>query len=152
MALALTVVVGSALLFSSSDFPVYPAGLKAHYAPAAIINFVRPGLVLKIESANIANDGMITVQFKLTDPMTLPLDRAGITTPGPISTRFVIGSIPAGQTQYVSYISRVVTGTTGMKATQATSDSGGTYQQVGDVKTPFSDVEAALRAVKEVRG
>jgi OmcA/MtrC family decaheme c-type cytochrome len=132
VALALTVVVGSALLFSSSDFPVYPAGLKAHYAPAAIINFVRPGLVLKIESANIANDGTITVQFKLTDPMTLPLDRAGITTPGPISTRFVIGSIPAGQTQYVSYISRVVTGTTGMKATQATSDSGGTYQQVGD--------------------
>jgi len=42
----------------------------------------------------------------------------------------VIGSIPEGQTQYVSYISRSVTGTNGVKATQATSDSGGTYQQV----------------------
>jgi OmcA/MtrC family decaheme c-type cytochrome len=132
VALALTVVVGSALLFSSSDFPVYPAGLKAHYASASVINFVRPGLVLKIEAANIANDGTITVKFKLTDPMTLPLDIAGITTPGPISTRFVIGSIPAGQTQYLSYISRVVTGANGVKATQATSDSGGTYQQVAD--------------------
>ncbi len=132
VALGLTVVVGSALLFSSSDFPVYPAGLKAHYASAAVINFVRPGLVLKIEAANIANDGTITVKFKVTDPMTLPLDIAGITTPGPISTKFVIGSIPAGQTEYVSYISRSVTGTSGVKATQATSDSGGTYQQVAD--------------------
>ncbi|HXN45211.1 MAG TPA: hypothetical protein VN893_01130, partial [Bryobacteraceae bacterium] len=108
--LALTVVVGSALLFSSSDFPVYPAGLKAHYASAAVINFVRPGLVLKIESANIANDGTITVKFTVADPMTLPLDIAGITTPGAISTRFVIGAIPEGQEQYVSYISRTATG------------------------------------------
>ena len=152
--LALTVVVGSALLFSSSDFPVYNAGLKAHFAPAAIINFVRPGLVVKIETASIANDGTITVKFLLTDPMTLPLDRAGITTPGAISTRFVIGSIPAGQEQYVSYISRVVTGTNGVKATQATSDSGGTYQQVGNgeyvytfgYKIPM--VQSSLRPVR----
>ncbi len=130
--LALTVVVGSALLFSSSDVPVYDASVKAHYASAAVVNFVRPGLVLTIEGANIANDGTITVKFLLTDPMTLPLDRAGITTPGPISTKFVIGTIPAGQTQYVSYLSRVVTGTSGAQAIQATSDSGGTYQQTGN--------------------
>ncbi len=153
--LALTVVVGSALLFSSSDFPIYPAGLKAHYASAAVINFVRPGLVLKIEAANIANDGTITVKFTVADPMTLPLDIAGITTPGPISTRFVIGSIPQGQTQYVSYISRTVTGTNGVKATQATSDSGGTYQQVnpGEYIYTFGyKIPMAKSAIRTISG
>jgi OmcA/MtrC family decaheme c-type cytochrome len=130
--LALTVVVGSALLFSSSDFPAYNATQKAYYADAAVINFVRPGLVAKIETAAIANDGTITVKFRLSDPMTLPLDIAGITTPGPISTKFVIGTIPAGQEQYVSYLTRTATAASGVQATQATSDSGGTYQQVGD--------------------
>jgi OmcA/MtrC family decaheme c-type cytochrome len=124
-------VVGSALLFSS-DTPAYNATQKAYYANAALINFVRPGLVAKIEAANIADDGTITVKFKLTDPMTLPLDREGITTPGPISTRFVIGSIPAGQTQYVSYLTKTATAANGATATQATYDSGGTYQQVAD--------------------
>ncbi len=131
LTLALTVVVGSALLFSSS-VPVYNATEKAYYADAAVVNFVRPGLVVTMESANIGSDGTITVKFKLADPMTLPLDIAGITTPGPISTKFVIGMIPAGQTQYSSYLVKTATAASGAQATQPTSDSGGTYQQVGD--------------------
>ena len=151
LVLALTVVVGSALLFSSSDPPVYPAGVKANYADPAVINFVRPGLVVTIESANIANDGTITVQFKLTDPMTLPLDIAGITTPGPISTKFVIGTIPAGQTQYVSYLTKTQTAPSGVTATQATSDSGGTYTQVGDGEYVYTFKYKIPVAVSSVR-
>jgi OmcA/MtrC family decaheme c-type cytochrome len=132
LVLALTLVVGSALLFSSDDKPAFTAADRAFYADANLINFVRPGLVVKIESASIADDGTIKVQFKLTDPKTLPLDREGITTPGPISTRFVVATIPSGQRQYVSYIARTVTAPSGAQATQATSDSGGTYAQVGD--------------------
>src|SRR5258708_4226714 len=40
---------------------------KAFFAVPAVVNFVRPGLVLKIESVNIASDGTILAQFKLTD-------------------------------------------------------------------------------------
>ena len=45
---------------------------------------VRPGLVFKIVSANIAQDGTISVDYKVSDPKGLPLDTAGITTPGAV--------------------------------------------------------------------
>ena len=106
--LALTFVVGSAVLLSSSDKPAFTAMDKAFYADANAINFVRPGLALKVQSASIADDGTIKAQIKLTDPKGLPLDREGITTPGAISTRFVVGFIPNGQKQYISYITRQV--------------------------------------------
>ncbi len=131
--LALTFVVGSAVLLSSSDKPAFTAMDKAFYADANAINFVRPGLALKVQSASIADDGTIKAQIKLTDPKGLPLDREGITTPGAISTRFVVGFIPNGQRQYISYITRQATSTiTNHTATQATSDSGGTFTKDAD--------------------
>jgi OmcA/MtrC family decaheme c-type cytochrome len=106
---------------------------KAFYADAQAINFVRPGLAIKIQSASISNDGTIKAQIKLTDPKGLPLDREGITTPGAISTRFVVGNIPNGQKQYVSYITRQASSTiTNHTATQATYDSGGTFTKDSD--------------------
>ena len=39
------------------------------------INFIRPGVVVKIVSASIAKDGTITARVNLTDPKGLPLDR-----------------------------------------------------------------------------
>ena len=133
LTLALVVVIGSAVLLSSSDKPAFTAGDKAYYADQNLINFVRPGLVLKILSAEIGADGAIKTRFKLTDPKDLPLDREGIATPGAVSVRFVVGYIPKGQTQYLSYITRSVTSTlTKITATQATSDSGGTFGKVGE--------------------
>jgi OmcA/MtrC family decaheme c-type cytochrome len=126
--LALTFVAGSAVLLSSSDKPAFTTMDKAFYADASAINFIRPGLILKIQSASIADDGTIKAQIKVTDPKGLPLDREGVTTPGAISTRFVIGVIPSGQRQYISYITRRVTSTiSNLTATQATYDSGGTF-------------------------
>jgi hypothetical protein len=47
-----------------------------------MVNFVRPGLVMEVVSAEIASDGTAKARLKFTDPMGLPLDREGITTPG----------------------------------------------------------------------
>ena len=48
LVLALTLVVGSALLFSSTDKPAFTVRDKAFYADSNLVNFVRPGLVVKI--------------------------------------------------------------------------------------------------------
>src|SRR6266568_9252286 len=103
---ALVLTGGSALLISASK-PASSPHEKAYYASA--INFVRPGLVTKILSADIAADGTIRVRFRITDPQGLPLDRAGVDTPGVVATSFVGATIPAGQTQYVSYTTRLQT-------------------------------------------
>ena len=104
---------------------------KAYYADPATINFVRPGLTMTIASANIASDGTISVDYKLTDPKGLPLDRAGVQTPGAVSVSFIAAYIPNGQEQYVSYTTRAQTSPiTKVTAIQAGADSGGTTQTV----------------------
>ncbi len=130
---ALAAVVGSAVLLSSSDTPVYTLSDKAYYADPKLVNFVRPGLTIKILSASIEADGTIKARFRLTDPRGLPLDREGITTPGGISVRLMAAYIPKGQKQYVAYNTRVQTSPiTRVSATQASFDTGGTFTKVGD--------------------
>src|SRR3954451_16389512 len=96
---------------------------KAFYADPRVVAFVRPGLLIKITSAAIAPDGTITVNFSLTDPKGLPLDRAGVQTPGPISVTFIAAHIPAGQTQYVDYVTRTQTGAVYVTVTEAASEN-----------------------------
>src|SRR5262249_54766364 len=113
--------------------PVFSPNERAYYASASVVNFVRPGLVLKILSAEIAADGTIRVRFRITDPQGLPLDRLGVETPGAIATSFVAGSIPNGQTQYFAYTTRVQTSPiTSASATQAASDTNGAYVRTAD--------------------
>jgi OmcA/MtrC family decaheme c-type cytochrome len=132
LALVLTFVVGSIALVSAPG-PGFGPHDKAFYADANLVNFVRPGLVFKIVSVDIAADGTAKVRFKLTDPQGLPLDRLGVTTPGAVSTSFILARIPAGKTQYESYTTRTQTSPiTNQTAIQAGADSGGTYAQVGD--------------------
>src|SRR6478609_10063824 len=59
------------------------------------ISYIRPGLVVKVVSAAITTDGMITARVKVTDPKGIPLDMDGINTPGPISIRLIAAYIPA---------------------------------------------------------
>jgi OmcA/MtrC family decaheme c-type cytochrome len=133
LAVALVVAVGAAVLLSSSDKPAFTAADKAFYADQNLINFVRPGLVLKIISGEIAADGTMKVRFKLTDPKGLPLDREGITTPGAINVRMLAAYIPKGKTQYVSYATRTQTSPiTNRSAVQASTDSGGVFQKVAE--------------------
>jgi OmcA/MtrC family decaheme c-type cytochrome len=106
----------------------------AYYLDPGIADLVRPGLNINILSATINSKNQVVVHFTIQDPAGLPLDRLGVNTPGTISTSFLIGYIPNGQSKntvplYTSYITRTRAGTinTTTLATQATSDSGGTY-------------------------
>jgi OmcA/MtrC family decaheme c-type cytochrome len=133
--LAAAAVLGSVALMSASkpkqtEFSIHD---RAFYAAQSTINFVRPGLAMKIVSANIATDGTISVDYKITDPKGLPLDASGITTPGAVSVSFIAAYIPKSQTQFVAYTTRSQTSPiTKNTAIQAGADSGGTTKQVAD--------------------
>ena len=98
------------------------------------VDFVRPGIQVKIVSASVAQDGTISARVTIADPKGLPLDRDGITTPGAVSLRFIAAYIPSGKTQYVAYT------TTTLKSTindnpaqiQASTDSGGAFTKNAD--------------------
>src|ERR1022692_14669 len=107
--LAFALLLGAIGLQSGSISP-YNKHQKAFYAAQSVIDFARPGLVITINSAKIASDGTITVTYTLTDPAGLPLDAAGVTTPGAVSLAYVASYIPTGQAQYVAYTTSTVSG------------------------------------------
>ena len=112
---------------------IYSPREKAFFADDATVQFVRPGLVIKITSAQVASDGTITATISITDPQGLPLDRNGVFTPGTVAISMVAATIPKSQTQYVAYTTRSQRSPiTGNSAIQAAADSGGTFTQVGD--------------------
>ncbi|MBZ5727699.1 MAG: OmcA/MtrC family decaheme c-type cytochrome [Acidobacteriia bacterium] len=130
-ALAVVAIAGSVVLMRADKKTEFTPRDKAFYADATTINFVRPGLTITIKSAKIAADGTISVDYTLTDPKGLPLDLAGVQTPGAVSVSFVAAYIPKGQTQYWSFATRPQTSPiTKVTANQAGTDSGGTTQTV----------------------
>jgi len=132
LALAFMLVACSALLVSSTK-PPYSDNEKAFYADEALVNFVRPGLVFKIQGHEIAADGTVKARFAITDPRGLPLDREGIQTPGTVASSFILARIPAGQRQYVSYTVRTQTSPiTGRSAIQATGENTGRFERVAE--------------------
>jgi OmcA/MtrC family decaheme c-type cytochrome len=95
--------------------------------------FIRPGLAVRIMTASIGQDGVIRARVRLTDPRGLPLDRLGIDSAGPIAVSLVAAYIPKGQRHYTAYTTRVQTSPiTGRSATQAGSDTGGTFEKVAE--------------------
>jgi OmcA/MtrC family decaheme c-type cytochrome len=120
-----------ALTLSSATNSPYTRLQKAFFADANTVQFVRPGLTITINSAQIAADGTITTVYTLTDPNGLPLDAAGATTPGTISVSFVAAVIPSTQEEYTSYTTRTATGTVIATTQQPGADSGGTSTSVG---------------------
>lgn len=125
-------------MLASAPGPVFTARDKAFYADENLVNFVRPGLNITIEAASIETDGTIRVRYKLSDPRGLGLDRLGVTTPGTIATSFIAATIPAGQTQYVAYTTRVQGPTpatspvVGATAIQAAGQNNGTFRVVSE--------------------
>ncbi len=99
----------------------------------AQINFVRPGLNLKIVGASIAADGTIKARVQVTDSKGLGLDRLGVTSPGAVSISLIVATIPKGQTQYIAYTTRAQKSPiNGVTAIQAGTDSGGVWTPVSD--------------------
>ncbi len=129
LGLLLALLAAAALLISAphSGFTVHD---KAYYADENRASFIRPGLALKILGADIGSGGLMRVRFRITDPKGLPLDREGVTTPGPVTISFVAGNIPAGQTQYRAYTTRVFTNpTNNTTVTDPWVDAGGTFEK-----------------------
>jgi len=126
------IVIGAAVLSSAPKSRFSPHE-RAYFADPRVANFVRPGVVIKILSATIASDGTISTHFTIADPQGLPLDRNGVNTPGTVSTSFIAATISAGQSQYTAYTTTVQTSPiTHVSATQAATDSGGTYTTNAD--------------------
>ncbi len=120
------------LMLSGAATRTFRRNEKAFYADPKVVAFVRPGLTIKITSAAIAQDGTITTAFSLTDPQGLPLDRTGVLTPGAISLSFVAAYIPAGQEQYVDYLTKSATGAVSGTVTQPAAESNGVFTVVGN--------------------
>lgn len=130
--LMITVLAGAVSLQSAGKYS-FNKHEKAYYANANVINFVRPGLVFKISSASIAQDGTITARVLVTDPQGLPLDKNGVDTPGTVAMSFIAARIPGGQRQYMAYTTRTVTAASGgATAIQASADSGGSFSANAD--------------------
>jgi OmcA/MtrC family decaheme c-type cytochrome len=97
--------------------------------------------MITITKGEIANDGTMKATFKLTDPRGLPLDRAGVVTPGAVSVSFIAATIPSGQDKFQAYTTRVQTSPiTSRSATQATGQNNGTFRQIaeGEYEYTFS--------------
>jgi hypothetical protein len=105
---------------------------KAAFLDEKELAFIRPGLVFTIEQAWVEGDGTLKYRFSVTDPKGAPLDLNGVFTPGAIAVRSIVAYIPAGDTLYRSYNTRQVTSPGGGSAEQATTDSGGSLQKIGD--------------------
>ena len=112
----------------------YTGELSASHLDAGMVNFVRPGIKVKIMSASVAKDGLITARVTITDPKGLPLDRDGVNTPGAVSMSLICAYIPAGKTQYVSYTTTTLAATINKNPSQiqAANDSGGTFTRNAD--------------------
>ena len=120
----------------------YSTREKAAYADASTVDFVRPGLVITINQAQIASDGTITVVYTVADPNGLPLDAAGVTTPGAISLNYIAAVLPKDKQDYATYTTRSISGAAGT-FNEPNSDSGGVttggpgqYQYVFHTKAP----------------
>jgi OmcA/MtrC family decaheme c-type cytochrome len=126
------VLAAAAVIATAADKPLFRPNEKAAFADPRTISFVRPGLNVAINSAEIAADGTISVLFSLTDPRGLPLDREGIATPGVVALSFVAAHIPRSQRQYVAYTTRRVTGAVSGAVTQVGADTGGAFTKIAD--------------------
>lgn len=121
----------TASLISAPHRP-YSSHEKAYYADQAIIEFLRPGLTITVNSAQVSASGTISVVYTVADPAGLPLDTAGIITPGPISLSFVAAVLPNGQEDYTAYTTRAATGKVIATTQQPGADSGGTTTAMGN--------------------
>ena len=131
----LMLMVGSVALLSSATKTPFSSMEKASFASQATLNFVRPGLVMKIISDQINADATLTVTFSLQDPKGVNMDRLGLTTPGAVSTSFILAYLPANASPayYVPLTLRSNTASNnGVTVMQPGADTGGTYAVLAD--------------------
>lgn len=112
-------------------FSHYELGDIEAYLESSKSEYIRPGFNLALEDLQISQDGHVTVTLRMTDDLGQPLDRAGLKTPGSISISFVLAAYDGLTRNYTAYTARVSTSPiNGNSAVQATSDSGGSWQDL----------------------
>jgi OmcA/MtrC family decaheme c-type cytochrome len=109
----------------------YSPAEKAYYLDPQVVQFVAPGLAIKILSAKIASDGTISVVYTISDPNGLPLDNTGAGTAGVVALSYVAAVLPGPLAQYTAYTTRVATGAAIATTNQAGADTGGVITQTG---------------------
>jgi OmcA/MtrC family decaheme c-type cytochrome len=120
-----------AVSISGAARRAYSPREKAYYTDPATVEFVRPGLTITVNGAQIAADGTISVVYTLTDPAGLPLDAAGVTTPGTISLGYIAAVLSSNQEDYTAYTTRTNSGPAVSSTNQPGPDSGGVTTTVG---------------------
>jgi OmcA/MtrC family decaheme c-type cytochrome len=124
------VALGSLMSFDQNRYTPLD---KRFYLSSEEAIWVRPGLNLEIQKVTIPANLKPVITYKITDDKDQPLDQDGVFTPGTITPRFILAYLPADDDQYVNYVVRNVTSPiTGETATQAATDSGGTFTSRGD--------------------
>lgn len=125
----------------------FAANLKEHYLSDDGIAYVRPGLKVKINSVTIGSDRRPVIDYSLTDSFDQPIDRLGKTTPGAVTTNFVLAWYNPATRQYTSYTTRTQTSAAtsphpNVTVTQAGSDANGTTTdfETGHAKYQFRTV------------
>ena len=111
---------------------IYPLTARERYLPAEQFDWVRPGYKIIINGVTIGEDRRPVVDVKITDDLGAPIDRAGIETPGVVTTSFVLAWWNPETRDYTSYTTRTVTSPiTNVTAVQASADpAGGTYRDL----------------------
>src|SRR3990172_6749812 len=129
----LLLLVGVGITIAGDDAQrKYLSSEKEFYLTEAELAWLRPGLNLRIQNVEISGS-TVTATFRISDDQDQPLDRLGIETPGTVSTSFLLARIKPGETQYSNYVVRNVSSTiSGQSATQASTDSGGSYTSLGN--------------------
>jgi OmcA/MtrC family decaheme c-type cytochrome len=129
--IALLAILAIAILTAGSTDFKRRITQKAFNVDAATVDFVRPGLTFSVTQADIKGDGTMTATVSVGDPKGLPLDKDGITTPGPVAINCTMAVLPNGSNDFVSYTSFPVTAN-GNSGTQVWYDSGGTFTKIAD--------------------
>jgi OmcA/MtrC family decaheme c-type cytochrome len=116
---------------SSDPKTLYNTHEKEYWLSADEFDYVRPGFIITVNSVTINGNLQPVVDVSYTDGLGVPLDRAGVLTPGAISMSFILAWWDPNLRQYTSYTTRKQTSTiTGATAIQASADSGGTFQDI----------------------
>ncbi len=116
---------------NSDPQTMYSKSTKEFYMTADELGYIRPGFNITVNSITIPEDRRPVVDLSFTDDFDQPLDRLGQVTPGVLSISQVLAWWNAEARYYTAYTTRVQTSPiTNVSATQASADSGGTWDDI----------------------
>ena len=101
-----------------------------YYLATEDVQYVRPGLRIKVNSVTVGADRRPVVDFNLIDDLDQPLDRNGKVTPGAVSLSFILAGYNDAERHYTAWTTRSVTTPAssprpGVTAIQAGTDTAG---------------------------